>query len=1193
MRQLAATIQAHIGAGGDAHRAATATLAGFLSASDKARYDALASQGQQEQGDRLSSAGIFTGEAFGVIGGPGRDETQNILAAINAIGDAGGELVIRAESPGDPIYINAPLPIEASNLTLRFRGTLLMGPNAYVRVNGGLSEIVRPGMSGNTLALRAPSTTDAEGRMVLPLRSGLGAFLQIDDKITIRGQNDKFGKPFSKQVTTVVAISGDNATCADEPGETWLPTYPDSDWPPDHTTGTTIGIAAFSALTVDAVRGDVVLHVANTSYFSAGKLVYISDSRTEADFMAPVPTTLRSQCNMEIARVVAVDAGSNTVTLDRGLSRGFPTAWGGGVALMEPVENTHIVADRLSWDAPQPNRRNSALAINYASECTIQAAFVDGRSGRLGAAARIGYSYDCQILNTAADGAYGFGSAEGYGLTLYYSTLCAIRGCHATGGRHNYLLQSATLCTVEGNYSGDDFISGIDLHGANSVDCVIRGNLVQVGVQHAPGVTNSGGIRNGNTSHTIGDHGTIIEGNVIVNYRGTLSCAIDVSPSSRDVVVRGNVVIDVGVAFRHYKVSSSVPNQHSNRVVINGNYVLRAVLPVDIENYTGNSFWDELIFTDNEFVDCGQSVLIEDIPRVIFSGNRYRLTTARSGEPAFDFRSIPNLRVQGNEVHGAARGGRATNCGTAAFVRNWFGGCTEGSTVMDGGGNTSLLDVLNGDSGGGGGGPITTGDITDYVETTEDLIGSSIVAGTGITKSYDDATGKTTISATGGGANALTGLVVPAGDSRSNQNWSYTNTVPALLARSPLGWFELLSRRVRVDSRYKQCVPGYTVAQLRALFEADTPNEYGFSPSEVPLGTLWVLRIGTNDIAGGTKSGIDTALVDHQWIVDWMTARGDTVFVVAEWPRVASGNAPINTTGQQLMQYYREEIKRRNRGKARVYVVDVWPRAVDPASTTGDPLSTPASTPPASILNPDGLHNSPGIAFIEGEEEARLAEKIGLPIIYRVTTSNADLYHATNNPDGNIHPNPMLLGSDTASGANSAGIEPTSWDMDASTGLTATGSRETITFFDGERERTVNAFKMVISGTAGSSGLYGRIRQSGLLSQVASGNSIEGGVEYVVDAGHNNLAAVGIVIDPATTADQVHGMVNTGGTNGDQPMPAVISKKFYGCTRSPKYTVPGTLPASLSWDIRVRCCVAGPFSATVWFISTSLRKVPA
>lgn len=60
-----------------------------------------------------------------------------------------------------------------------------------------------------------------------------------------------------------------------------------------------------------------------------------------------------------------------------------------------------------------------------------------------------------------------------------------------------------------------------------------------------------------------------------------------------------------------------------------------------------------------------------------------------------------------------------------------------------------LVDLEGLTGGGGPIGDITTDDITDFAEAVEDKIGSAIAAGSNVTVTYNDATGTTTISATG------------------------------------------------------------------------------------------------------------------------------------------------------------------------------------------------------------------------------------------------------------------------------------------------------------------------------------------------------------------------------------------------------------------------------------------------------------
>lgn len=59
------------------------------------------------------------------------------------------------------------------------------------------------------------------------------------------------------------------------------------------------------------------------------------------------------------------------------------------------------------------------------------------------------------------------------------------------------------------------------------------------------------------------------------------------------------------------------------------------------------------------------------------------------------------------------------------------------------------LQDIEGLTGGGTVGDITTEDITNFNEAVEDLVGSKVQAGSNVTVTYDDATGVTTISATG------------------------------------------------------------------------------------------------------------------------------------------------------------------------------------------------------------------------------------------------------------------------------------------------------------------------------------------------------------------------------------------------------------------------------------------------------------
>lgn len=652
-------------------------------------------------GGSLVGAGVTLATTYGLIGGATRDETVAIGAAIDAAGNAGGGVVIiRSANGTDPVYINGPINIEHSDVTARFVSPLIFGPDAYIRINGNLSDMMRPGQT-EQLALRADATTDMIGRMVLPLRAGNGAFVQPGDRITIRGLNDAAGRALEKQVTAVLSVDGDDITCVDEPEFNFRATYPDSPYTPDLTTGTTVSISVFSRMTADNSMTDTV-ELVSTAGFAIGDLAYISDNRTEADLMAPVVTALRNAAAMEILRIV--DIQGQQVTFERPLQRQYLTSFAAGITKINAIQNSHIEAGLITWSAPQPNRKNPALSINYGAGCTLSVKRMNGRAGRIGMGARVSYGYDCHVIDSGVYDAYSYGSGEGYGIALYYSTLCSIKNCVASGGRHNFLLQTTTSCDITNNVSNDDWISGIDVHGAGAISTRITGNRVSRSRNYAPAVTNGGGIRNGNTAHTIGDHQTLIANNYIEGYLGSACAAIDVSPSSRGVVVRNNEIVDSQIGVRHYKVGSGIsPSQRCDRVIIDGNSFTRVVQPLNIDNYS-NSTWDEVVLTGNKSIENAQHFAIRNVPKVLAVGNQV-IAPKVSSNAAFDFFGITSLRAFSNVSDETAIGVRVQNCPDAKVIRNFLGEAT--SEMLDAGGNAGLVAKENGYAQSGSGVSIT------------------------------------------------------------------------------------------------------------------------------------------------------------------------------------------------------------------------------------------------------------------------------------------------------------------------------------------------------------------------------------------------------------------------------------------------------------------------------------------------------
>lgn len=664
-------------------------------------------------GANLHSIGIYSGQEYGIDGGAA-DMSEFIIAALADLKlKGGGTLICHSKVNGEPIKIDNAVNIEGNNINVIFDSPIEFGPLGYVRFNGRLAELYREGqieagkISANTYANTA-------GKMVCPMVAEVAAFFEVGDRITLRGQNDKNGAALQKQVTTIIAKepaasgNGVNIICADEPDFTFQPFYPGSAWPPDATTGTTVIASIYSQMALDSTTRTDTVKVVNSAIFNIGDLCYISDSRTEADFMSPEPSNLLSQVNMEIYRIVGKDMNgtTNTLTFERELLREYLMAFKAGVTKMDPVFNSHIVANRkVSWPQVQSSRKVHSFAANYGHSCSIKLKDVQGKSGKLGASARIAYSYDCHIYDSSCHDAYRFESAEGYGLILYYSTMCSIKNCTVSGMRHNYLLQTCTSCDITDNISSDDYISGIDLHGARSINTRILNNRVGRSRNFAPGVTWGGGIRNGNTSHTLGDHGTIIEGNIIEGYRtDAKASAIDISPSSQGVIVRDNTIVDCWIGVHHYPVGSQIGvQQATDLLIVEGNTFTRCEMPCSFKN-ASNSVIKEVVFTNNKSIGNKRNFVFEGVPTVRAYGNEIIAPIQGDGTAyALEFIDVNEVSVYGNICGKTDRGILLNKVVKGNVVRNFCQDVRDNNFQIQTVLSPNVVLALNGNETGGGG----------------------------------------------------------------------------------------------------------------------------------------------------------------------------------------------------------------------------------------------------------------------------------------------------------------------------------------------------------------------------------------------------------------------------------------------------------------------------------------------------------
>jgi len=423
------------------------------------------------------------------------------------------------------------------------------------------------------------------------------------------------------------------------------------------------------------------------------------------------------------------------------------------------------------------------------------------------------------------------------------------------------------------------------------------------------------------------------------------------------------------------------------------------------------------------------------------------------------------------------------------------------------------------------------------------------------------------------------------GDSRVAQNWNSAETT--ILARSWLWQTEARSQRIRVSSsRYNFGVSGDDIGQLLARMTGNVANLSGVTPSQVPPGPAFVL-IGTNGVNALTP--LTTLMAQLTAVLDWLQARGHMPFVFCDMPRGQGTTPGVNgllpLLAQPVMYAYAQAIRDLALTRKGIHVLDVWPQAADPGKATAAVRS--------GILNTDLLHPSPGIAVLAAIKASEALERAGFKkIVHPISSTN--LYSAAN-PRGCLNKNPTFAPtSDDALTAGTAstgitGVVPGGWTATMTGGgITGVGSFEVVTLPDGSKR---DAWKLVVSGTAGAASGSAQVRQSGLYdsAKVAVGDLLEGQFEYFVLDGHVNFAAAACNVTTESSTTSMNGGAPTTGTNPDQAKAAMVTVAEYGISRSPLMTwLAGS--TALNLECRPYFSLAAATSATIYFLSGGVRK---
>lgn len=726
---------------------------------------------------------VYHGSKWGIIGGTGRDESDRIIQALADIESWGGNAVleIHAANPNDNVMIvSKPISIYASNVHFKSGPDTRwsFGAKGGVRGMGRYGEYT-PKPDGFALKLRANTEENDDGRLVIKAQTGEGVYYTVGQKLTIRGRNDASGKAIEKQTTYVYSVDGDDITCVDSADFTFQPTYDDSDWGPDATTGTTIYFVYGGLMTTDHARGSMEIEIDSITGLAVGDMVEISTDETEWDVnngaisgtpAYPNGRKYRNPARREYAKIVAISgSGPYTVRINRALSHNYTTARYGGVFKVAPVVNVHISGLRCEYYEDQINRSVHPLSIVYGENCHVYDCEVDGSGGQRGQGCRIAYSYNCHVYNSVFKNPKWVASGDGYGPSLYYCTGCSVHDNRITGCRHSVLLQLATACLIYSNFSFDDYISAYDAHGVNSHDCIFYGNYVSRSKNNSPDSSDCGAFRIGNTSHVVGDHYITVANNFIDGYMHTNSAALEVLASSSNVTFIGNVVNGCQIGFKFKRNPSWItPVQTAVNIQVIGNRLskcasktIEVICDPDFDATNSSGMIDGLLIKDN--ISDGNNYHFEvegrlGLTNLRIVGNEIWNPVDNAGRYAIDVdQCLGTIEVAYNICCGANRGIRIQDTENAVVAHNILSGTTEDTPITASGTTTGLVAQLNVPFTGGGGG----GDIS-----AEFTAKGQLLAGTG-TNTY------TTLSV---GTN---GYFLKANSAQSTgMEWS--NTLPTL-----------------------------------------------------------------------------------------------------------------------------------------------------------------------------------------------------------------------------------------------------------------------------------------------------------------------------------------------------------------------------------------------------------------------------
>jgi hypothetical protein len=246
---------------------------------------------------------------------------------------------------------------------------------------------------------------------------------------------------------------------------------------------------------------------------------------------------------------------------------------------------------------------------------------------------------------------------------------------------------------------------------------------------------------------------------------------------------------------------------------------------------------------------------------------------------------------------------------------------------------------------------------------------------------------------------------------------------------------------------------------------------------------------GTNDVFEKRASALTIA--DIKAIAILLRDAGITPLVNTIMPRTydALATGGERTTARNQQSYINAELRKWALTTPGIILIDLVRRITDPASAAGEPLGGAA--------NPEGftydrLHPAPRLGYVGGKVIAAALDPFIPPRIASYQTL-IDVYHATENLNGNKLTNGKLTGTTGTDGTGASGDFATSWTASRYAGSTATivGSKVTETDADGGASTEWQRCVVAASGGTGRDSVRLRQTVSAASAKYATGDIVK------------------------------------------------------------------------------------------------------